>query len=141
MDHIVLNVDDVDAMLDFYGKTLGLATERVELYRDGRAPFPSVRVSDDSIIDLFPPGMWEGGRGADGGRRLNHFCLAVEGAAWQEFLGRLEEHGVEIEEGPVRRWGAHGAGISVYFRDPEGNTVEVRHYPADINAAVEKLES
>ena len=35
-----------------------------------------------------------------------------------------------VDVGPVPRWGAHGEGVSIYFRDPDGNTVEARHYRA-----------
>lgn len=38
---------------------------------------------------------------------------------------RLEAHGVDVEEGPVLCWGAHAAGTSIYFRDPEGNIIAV----------------
>jgi catechol 2,3-dioxygenase-like lactoylglutathione lyase family enzyme len=46
----------------------------------------------------------------------------------EDLLERLENHGVDIEEGPVQRWGAHGTGTSVYFRDPEDNLIEARYY-------------
>jgi catechol 2,3-dioxygenase-like lactoylglutathione lyase family enzyme len=43
----------------------------------------------------------------------------------------LEEHGVELVAGPVRRFGAHGRGTSVYCRDPSGNGVELISYESE----------
>jgi len=47
---------------------------------------------------------------------------------WADLLERLKANNVAIEEGPVPRWGAHGSGTSVYFRDPEDNLIEARYY-------------
>jgi len=47
---------------------------------------------------------------------------------WNELVERLKTNTIAIEEGPVPRWGAHGTGISIYFRDPEGNLIETRYY-------------
>ncbi len=47
---------------------------------------------------------------------------------WENLSERLEANNVDIEEGPVPRWGAHGTGTSIYFRDPEGNLIEARYY-------------
>jgi len=129
MDHIVLNVEDDETMIAFYSKILLFSTERLEEYRTGKAPFPSVRLNADTIIDLFPKKMWEkSARSGPGRENLNHFCMALTKAAWDELLERLRANNVSIEEGPVPRWGAHGTGTSIYFRDPEGNLIEARHY-------------
>ena len=54
MDHIVLNVRDMGRVLDFYQNVLGLPAERLAEFRRGEVPFPSVRISADTVIDLFP---------------------------------------------------------------------------------------
>jgi catechol 2,3-dioxygenase-like lactoylglutathione lyase family enzyme len=132
MDHIVLNVEDDERMIAFYANVLMFPTERLEEYRAGKVPFPSVRLNADTIIDLFPKKLWEKSIRAGSSREnLNHFCIAVSKKAWEDLLVRLQANSIPIEEGPVQRWGAHGTGTSVYFRDPEGNLIEARHYEAD----------
>src|SRR5665647_1166189 len=129
MDHIALNVEDAEKMITFYSKILLFATERLEQYRTGDVPFPSVRLNADTIIDLFPKKIWQdsSGTGQDSGR-LNHFCIALNKKEWENLLERLQANNVDIEVGPVPRWGAHGTGTSIYFRDPEGTLIEARHY-------------
>ena len=128
-DHIVINVVDIDKMVKFYTEVLQLPGERLEEFTAGQVPFPSVRLSADSIIDLFPKKMWD--KSARTGQRrenLNHFCVSLSKGAWEDLLKRLQSNNVDIEEGPVPRWGAHGNGTSIYFRDPEGNLIEARYY-------------
>jgi catechol 2,3-dioxygenase-like lactoylglutathione lyase family enzyme len=127
MDHIVLNVHDMDKMLDFYINVLGLQGERIEAFGEGRVPFPSVRISADTLIDLFPVPAQSAAPGA-GVKRLNHFCMVIEPAEMPEVVAHLEAHGVTVDEGPATRWGAHGNATSIYFNDPEGNRIEIRHY-------------
>ena len=130
-DHIVINVLDIDKMLQFYTEILQLPGERLEEFAAGQVPFPSVRLSNDSIIDLFPKKLWEKTNPDKVCRpNLNHFCLVTKAASAKSLQRRLEEQGVTINEGPVKRWGAHGSGTSIYFQDPEGNTIEVRYYGA-----------
>jgi catechol 2,3-dioxygenase-like lactoylglutathione lyase family enzyme len=129
MDHIVLNIEDDEKMIAFYTSVLQLAPERLQEYRAGTVPFPSVRLNPDTIIDLFPKRMWQKNSPNGSGREhLNHFCMAMDKETWKELLERLKANAIAIEEGPVPRWGAHSAGISIYFRDPEGNLIEARHY-------------
>ena len=129
MDHIVLNVEDDETMIEFYSQILLLATERLEEYRKGEVPFPSVRLNSDTIIDLFPKKLWQKNNPAGPGRdNLNHFCIALSKDDWDKLTERLKINEIEIEEGPGSRWGAHGTGTSIYFRDPEGNLIEVRYY-------------
>jgi len=134
LDHIVLNVKDLERAIRFYTEVMGLAPERIEEYRQGKAPFPSVRISADTVIDLLPPDWWQGQEKAETHSNypnypnMGHFCLAVEREEWQALQGRLRTHGISIHSGPVPRWGARGNGVSIYFYDPEGNEIEVRHY-------------
>ncbi len=128
MDHIVLNVRDMDTILGFYTDVLGLAGERIEEFRQGKVSFPSVRISSDTLIDLFPiPEDTASGAGTSP-ENLNHFCMVIPPTDMQEVINHLEAHGVTIDEGPVPRWGAHGNGTSIYFDDPEGNRIEIRYY-------------
>ncbi|HLZ71968.1 MAG TPA: VOC family protein, partial [Dehalococcoidia bacterium] len=67
---------------------------------------------------------------------LNHFCLVIADEALEPVAEHLRGRGVDVYTGPARRWGAHGNGVSVYFRDPDGNEIEVRSYAA---GALERL--
>lgn len=136
LDHIVLNVDDVEAAVRFYVEVMGLSPERLDSFRNGKVPFPSVRIQPDTIIDLFPKSMWgQEGTGKGTPPNLNHFCLALARTDWDALRNRLAEHGIPVEEGPVPRWGAHGTGTSIYFRDPENNLIEARYYEGPDNSA------
>jgi catechol 2,3-dioxygenase-like lactoylglutathione lyase family enzyme len=53
----------------------------------------------------------------------------VTGRMLDEVAARLIDHGVDIEPGPVERTGARGKMTSIYFRDPDGNLIEVSKYP------------
>ena len=132
MDHIVLNVENDKKMIEFYSKVLMLETERLEEYLQGQVSFPSVRLNPDTIIDLFPKKMWQStGDDSLGRRHLNHLCLSLSAEAWKDLLDRLKKNNIAIDEGPVPRWGAHGRGTSIYFRDPEDNLIEARYYEED----------
>ena len=117
LDHIVLNVSDVEKSLAWYVDVLGLEPDRVDEWRQKRAPFPSVRVNDHTVIDLFATER--------SGINADHFCLVIEPTDLQALV---ESGRFDVLEGPVPRWGARGNGTSIYVRDPDGNTVELRHY-------------
>jgi catechol 2,3-dioxygenase-like lactoylglutathione lyase family enzyme len=142
MDHIVLNVEDDEKMIAFYSEVLMFALERLEEYRAGDVPFPSVLLNSDTIIDLFPKKMWQKSSTTGKGRdNLNHFCISLSKKMWEDLLERLNANNVDIEEGPVPRWGAHGTGTSIYFRDPEGNLIEARYYEGHNSSEKCLLES
>jgi len=128
LDHIVLNVRDVERSLEFYCGALGLEAVRVDEYRAGKVGFPSVRVNDRTIIDLSQ--RKNGEALPEEGRNLNHFCLVWEQAGVRATIDELKRHGVEIERPPSHAWGALGRGTSIRVRDPDGNVVELRTYGA-----------
>ncbi|QMU68819.1 VOC family protein [Streptacidiphilus sp. P02-A3a] len=117
-DHLVLNVSDVERSLEFYSGPLGLEPVRLEEWRAGEVPFPSVRVSPTCLIDLVErPGT---------GSNVDHICLVVEPLDWQQVV----DSGVfTVVDGPGRRFGARGHAQSLYVLDPDRNTVELRWYP------------
>lgn len=117
VDHLVLNVADVERSLDFYCNKLGLAPERLEEWRRGETRFPSARLNATTIIDLVAAPRSQG--------NVDHFCLVVEKTDL-DVIGASGEF--DVDEGAVRRYGAQGYGTSLYVRDPDGNTVELRYY-------------
>jgi glyoxylase I family protein len=128
IDHVVLRVSDVAAMLAFYGDVLGCAIER----RQDEIGLIQLRAGR-SLIDLVPidGALGRAGGTAPGkeGRNLDHFCLRVEPFDERAIRARLESHG--IDAGPLAsRYGAEGEGPSLYLSDPEGNVVELKG-PAD----------
>jgi len=121
-DHVVLRVQDVERSLAFYLGELGLAPFRVDEWRARRAPFPSVRITDEVIIDLIAAPADHSGR-----ENVDHICLVVAPTDWKAVI----ERGVfEVVDGPDTRSGAQGDGQSLYVRDPDRNVVELRYYPA-----------
>lgn len=117
LDHVVLEVADVDRSLAFYMGVLGLSGVRVEEFHAGTAPFASVRVGD-SLVDLFPASTPEPGP--------PHFCLTFEDPI-EHIAAALSAHHI-VTDPPQDRFGARGMGWSVYVHDPDGHLVELRSY-------------
>ena len=127
LDHIVLRVADLDAMIAFYGEVLGCPVER----RLDDIGLIQLRAGQ-ALIDLVPAASKLGQEGGAppgvGGRNLDHLCLRIEPFDEAAIRQHLDAHGVAA--GPVEtRYGAEGDGPSIYLLDPERNTVELKGPP------------
>jgi glyoxylase I family protein len=134
LDHVVLWVENPKNSLDFYVNILGLCPVRQQEYEEGTAAFPSVRLSESTILDLMNGDMLSGvqeftGGGESGGAPINHICFSMGAADYSALRNRLVAQGVELTSGGEQAFGAQGpAERSEYFRDPDGNVIEIRHY-------------
>jgi catechol 2,3-dioxygenase-like lactoylglutathione lyase family enzyme len=134
LDHVVLWVRDPVAAADFYEKAVGMAPLRITEFAAGAVSFPSVRLNDETIFDLMPLSNAEGmkmvpGAAESAGHPVNHVCLALPGEDFKALRARLEERSVPVSDISYDSFGARGtARRSFYFRDPDGNVFEARHY-------------
>ncbi|HEX3456501.1 MAG TPA: VOC family protein [Candidatus Baltobacteraceae bacterium] len=121
IEHALLLVGDMDAALAFYQDVLGARLE---------ARFPRYAMAElvagVSHLDLVDVSRDEGAWARPpvaGGRNLDHIALRVSGEA-SAVRRHLAEHRVEIVEERLNE-DASGAELSLYVRDPSGNTIEL----------------
>ena len=116
-DHIVLLSSDVERTVTWFHDHLGLEVERIDQWRAGEVGFPSLRLSETSIIDVMA--------GDRTGRNVDHVALVVEDVDLDELAasGRFD-----VVSGPADLWGARGQGRGLYVLDPDGNVIELRSY-------------
>lgn len=117
IDHVVLNVADVERSVAWYVERLGFEPLRLEEWRRGEVLFASVRLTDTFIIDLFA--------NERSGANVDHVCLVVDPLDLDALAASDE---FDVVSGPSEVFGAQGMGRSVYVRDPDGNVVELRNY-------------
>jgi catechol 2,3-dioxygenase-like lactoylglutathione lyase family enzyme len=120
IDHFVLTVASLETTLDFYERVLGMQRSLVA-GRPASLLFGTQKINVHQRDKTFEPKATLPTPGAA------DFCLVSE---WpmEAILARLAAQGIRPELGPVARNGARGPMTSVYFRDPDGNLVEVSHY-------------
>ncbi|MEX0364479.1 MAG: VOC family protein [Ruegeria sp.] len=115
-DHIVLCVRDVSATLEFYRNVLGM-TAREERPGKWSLHFGSSKISlQDALTAPMLAKKTVPGSG--------NFCLVTD-TPIEDVVEKLRSHDVTIVEGPAEKLGAVGKLMSVYFRDPDNNLVEV----------------
>ena len=122
IDHIVLTVFDIDRTTDFYSRVLGMepvtfaggrrglafGRQKLNLHQAGREYEPKALRPAPGAIDL---------------------CF-IAATPLGQVIEALRAQKVAIIQGPVAKTGALGSMQSVYFRDPDGNLVEVSNYDA-----------
>jgi catechol 2,3-dioxygenase-like lactoylglutathione lyase family enzyme len=120
IDHIVLTCHDVQRTIDFYQRVLGMepvtfaggrrglafGRQKLNLHQSGAEFEPKARCPAPGAIDL---------------------CF-IAATPLEQVIEHLKAEGVHVIEGPVPKTGATGPMMSVYFRDPDGNLVEVSNY-------------
>ncbi|PKF49802.1 VOC family protein [Enterovibrio nigricans] len=120
LDHLVLTVNDIETSLSFYQrvmnmdvvsfgdgrKALQFGSQKINLHQRGREFKPNAQHAQTGSADL---------------------CFISE-TPLNDIEAHLVRQHVDIEEGPVQRTGAVGNIISLYFRDPDGNLIEVANY-------------
>lgn len=120
IDHFVLTVADLDRTLDFYARVLGLRIVR----EDGRPAAMMIgaqKINVHAADHMFEPKASRPTPGA------SDFCVVTR-EPLDRIRAQIEAQGAAIELGPVARIGARGAMTSLYFRDPDGNLVEISRY-------------
>ena len=120
IDHVVLTAFDVDRTVDFYTRVMGMEAitfaggrrglafgrQKINLHQAGREYEPKALKPTPGSLDL---------------------CF-ITGTPLEQVIARLKENGVVVADGPVQKTGALGPMMSVYFRDPDGNLIEVSNY-------------
>ena len=120
IDHLVLTVRNLEETCDFYTRVLGMdvitfgkgrkalafGEQKFNLHEGGKEFEPKAEKPTPGAVDI---------------------CLITR-MPIEDVVPHLHSTGVTVIDGPVRRTGATGAIVSVYFRDPDGNLIEVSNY-------------
>jgi catechol 2,3-dioxygenase-like lactoylglutathione lyase family enzyme len=120
IDHIVITAFDVERTIDFYSRVMGMepitfaggrrglafGKQKINLHQSGREFEPKALKPTPGSMDL---------------------CFTTQ-TPLADVISHLKSQGVVIAQGPVEKTGALGPMMSVYFRDPDGNLIEVSNY-------------
>lgn len=123
IDHIVLAVKNIEETCSFYTPVLSMeitnfgagrralvsGAQKINLHDYGKEFEPKAKFPTPGSADLC-------------------FVTAVQIA---QVLDHLRINDIKVLEGPVQRTGALGPVTSVYFRDPDGNLIEVANYESE----------
>ena len=119
IDHLILNVNEIPASVDFYVNVLGFKLEG----EDG--PFTVIRVSDDFTLQVA---QW-------GTKGNEHYAFALSRKDFDETFARIKQRGIPYGDsfhnvgnnaGPGNEVGARGQAPTVYLNDPSNHLIEIR---------------
>jgi catechol 2,3-dioxygenase-like lactoylglutathione lyase family enzyme len=124
LDHLVLTVKSIEKTCEFYSqvldmqavsfgenrKALAFGAQKINLHESGKEFEPKAQHPTPGSADL---------------------CF-ITNTPLADVMKHLQRYDVEIMEGPVQRTGAMGQILSVYFRDPDLNLIEVSNYVEDL---------
>ena len=122
IDHILLHVNDMERNIAFYESVLGCAVE-TRIPRVGMAELRAGASHVDLVDVGSPEGAWAKSSG-EGGRNIDHFALAINPQDIQSLREHLKSNAIEIVE-EREESGPEGNSLSLYVRDPSGNTIEL----------------
>lgn len=120
IDHFVLTVKDIDRTVSFYEKNLGM---KKMVFGDRRTAlcFGNQKINLHQLDNEFEPKAKNVNPGSA------DLCFIIS-TSIDEAISELRDNNINIIEGPVKRTGAMGNIVSIYFRDPDGNLIEVSNY-------------
>ncbi len=127
LDHLVLNVLDVEVSAAWYARALGMTREDSPAVT-GKAARTSMQFGVQKInlrpISASKSDWFTADREAAGS---DDICFLTQSAP-QAVVQHLESCGIAVEKGPVQKRGARGMLMSVYCRDPDGSLIEIASY-------------
>ena len=126
IDHLVLRTTKMTEMLTFYCQILGCSIERETSPETGLIQLRAGNALIDLVSVDSELGRIGGGAATHSENNLDHFCLQIKAVPEEDLSRHLLSFGL-IFEPFARRYGAQGFGNSMYIRDPEGNTVELKN--------------
>ncbi len=125
IDHIVLRTSHLDPMLHFYCKILGCKIERELPKKFGLTQLRAGNALIDLVSVDSQLGKMGGGPPTATENNVDHFCLQIMPIPEHDITHHLNSFGIDAGEF-TERYGAQGFGNSIYIKDPDGNTVELR---------------
>ncbi len=125
IDHLVFRVLDLPRSVAFYQAVLGCEVAR----RRDDLGLIHIRVGS-SMVDLISVDGKLGRAGGAGagveGRNVDHLCLRINPFIEESIVAHLKLHGITPHGPAATNFGAQGEGLSLYFDDPDGNTIELK---------------